>query len=73
MTFVGVDQDHQVVSEPRVFDIGVLAVACDFPRSLQQRVRCEPASQLLDNPLWTSTVTEINGIYVLFNPVLTEG
>src|SRR5262244_2798502 len=30
MTFVGVDQDHQVVSEPRIFDIGVLAVACDL-------------------------------------------
>src|SRR5246500_4415187 len=38
MTFVGVDQDHQVVSEPRVFDIGVLAVASDFPRSLQHLV-----------------------------------
>src|SRR5215475_15168067 len=38
MTFVGVDQDHQVVSEPRIFDIGVLAVACDFPRSLQHFV-----------------------------------
>src|SRR6516225_6717532 len=38
MTFVGVDQDHQVVSEPRIFDIGVLAVACDFPRSFQHFV-----------------------------------
>ena len=27
MSRVGVDQDHQVVSEPRVFDAGVLAVA----------------------------------------------
>ena len=35
---VGVDQDHQVVSEPRIFDIGVLAVACDFPRSFQHFV-----------------------------------
>jgi hypothetical protein len=35
---MGVDQDHQVVSEPRIFDIGVLAVACDFPRSLQHFV-----------------------------------
>jgi hypothetical protein len=24
---VGVDQDHQVVSETRVFDVGVLAIA----------------------------------------------
>ena len=38
MTFVGVDQDHQVVSEPRVFDVGVLAVAGDLPRSLQHLV-----------------------------------
>src|SRR5215831_10614420 len=38
MTFVGVDQDQQVVCEPRIFDIGVLAVACDFPRSLQHFV-----------------------------------
>jgi hypothetical protein len=31
MTFVGVDQNHQVVSEPCIFDVGVLAVAGDFP------------------------------------------
>src|SRR4051794_29045655 len=35
---VGVDQDHQIVCEPRIFDVGVLAIACDFPRSLQHPV-----------------------------------
>ena len=28
MSLVGVDQDHQIVSEPRIFDVGVLASHC---------------------------------------------
>src|SRR5712671_4201833 len=35
---VGVDQDHQIVCESRIFDVGVLAIACDLPRSLQHPV-----------------------------------
>src|ERR1700722_2915083 len=35
---MGVDQDHQVVSEPRIFDMGVLALACDLPRPLQHPI-----------------------------------
>jgi hypothetical protein len=35
---VGVDQDHQIVSESRIFDIGVLAIAGNFLRSLQHPI-----------------------------------
>src|SRR5258708_2105874 len=38
MSLVGVDQDHQIVSEPRIFDVGVLAIARDLPRPLQHLV-----------------------------------
>src|SRR5580693_8955894 len=40
MSLIGVDQDHQIVGEPRIFDIGVLvlAIAGDLPRSLQHSV-----------------------------------
>ena len=31
MSLIGVDQDHQIVCEPRIFDIGVLAIAGDPP------------------------------------------
>src|SRR6516164_9002883 len=32
VSLIGVDQDHQIVSEPRIFDIGVFAIAGDLPR-----------------------------------------
>jgi hypothetical protein len=32
MVLVGVDQDHQIVSEPRIFDVRVPAISRDFPR-----------------------------------------
>ena len=35
---VGVDQDDQIVCESRIFDVGVLAIACDLPRSLQHPI-----------------------------------
>src|SRR5712671_1521074 len=38
MPLIGVDQDHQIVCEPRIFDIGVLAIAGDLPRSFQHSV-----------------------------------
>src|ERR1700722_4376121 len=38
MPFIGVDQDHQIVREPRVFDVGVLAVAGDVARPLQHPI-----------------------------------
>ena len=38
MSLVGVDQDHQIVSEPRIFDVGVLAISRDLPRPLQHLV-----------------------------------
>src|ERR1700720_3616609 len=38
MSLIGVDQDHQIVCEPRIFDIGVLAIAGDLPRSLQHSI-----------------------------------
>src|ERR1700680_4253282 len=34
MSLIGVDQDHQIVCESRIFDIDVLAIAGDLPRSL---------------------------------------
>ena len=37
MSLIGVDQDHQIVSEPCIFDVGVLAIARDLPRP---GVRC---------------------------------
>src|SRR5262249_22166003 len=36
MTFVGVDQDHQVVSEPRILDVGVVATE-NYIRVICQR------------------------------------
>src|SRR4051812_41348164 len=53
MPLVGVDQDHQIVCESRIFDVGVLAVACDLPRSLQHPVHLievEVAEQRRDDP-----------------------
>src|SRR5215469_7266095 len=38
MSLIGVDQDHQIVCEPRIFDVGVLAIAGDLPRSLQHSI-----------------------------------
>ena len=38
MSRVGVYQDHQIVSESRVFDAGVLPVTRDFFRSLQHPI-----------------------------------
>src|SRR5208282_2736384 len=38
MSRVGVDQDHQVVGEPRIFDVGVLAVTRGLLRPLQHPV-----------------------------------
>src|SRR5262244_2123635 len=38
MSRVGVDQDHQVVSEPRILDPGVLAVAGCLLRPLKHTV-----------------------------------
>ena len=38
MSLIGVDQDHQIVGEPRIFDVGVLAIAGDLPRSLQHSI-----------------------------------
>src|ERR1019366_6791159 len=38
MSLVGVDQDHQIVSESRIFEIGVLAIAGTRPRSLQHPI-----------------------------------
>ena len=38
MPLVGVDQDHHIVSEFRIFDIGVLAIAGNFLRSLQHPI-----------------------------------
>src|SRR6476646_7965846 len=38
MSLIGVDQDHQIVCEPRIFDRGVRAIAGDLPRSLQHSV-----------------------------------
>src|SRR5438045_1555478 len=38
MSLIGVDQDHQIVCEPRIFDVDVLAIAGDFPRSLQHSI-----------------------------------
>src|ERR1700691_1537200 len=38
MSLVSVDQDHQVVSESRIFDGGVLAIARGLPRPLQHPV-----------------------------------
>src|SRR3954454_7458731 len=38
MSLVGVDQDHQIVCEPRIFDVGVPAISRDLPRSLQHPV-----------------------------------
>src|SRR6187399_1033574 len=55
---VGVDQDHQIVSEPRVFDMSVLAIARDLPRPLQHPVHLvevEIAEQGRDDPaLWNA-------------------
>ena len=53
MPRVGVDQDHQVVSEPRIFNAGVLAVACGLLRPLQHPVHLgevEVAEQRRDHP-----------------------
>src|SRR6201984_737308 len=38
MSLIGVDQDHQIICESRIFDIGVLAVAGALPRSLQHSI-----------------------------------
>jgi hypothetical protein len=38
MSREGVDQDHQIVSKSRIFDVGVLALASDLPGSLQHSV-----------------------------------
>ena len=38
VSLIGVDQNHQIVSEPRIFDIGVFAIAGDLPRSLQHSI-----------------------------------
>jgi hypothetical protein len=38
MSLIGVDQDHQIVSEPCIFDVGVLAIARDLPRPLQHPI-----------------------------------
>src|SRR5277367_1337800 len=38
MSLVGVDQDHQVVRESRIFDVGVLAVTRSLLRPLQHPV-----------------------------------
>jgi hypothetical protein len=38
MSLIGVDQDHQIVCESRIFDVGVLALARDLPRSLQHPI-----------------------------------
>src|ERR1700756_2469569 len=38
MSLIGVDQDHQIVCVPRIFDVGVLAIAGDLPRSLQHSI-----------------------------------
>src|SRR5947209_5536248 len=38
MSLIGVDQDHQIVCESRIFDVGVLAIAGDLPRSLQHSI-----------------------------------
>ena len=54
MSLIGVDQDHQIVCEPRIFDIGVLAIARDLPRSLQHPIHLievEVAEQGRDHSL----------------------
>ncbi len=38
MSLVGIDQDHQIVSKSRIFDIGVLALVSGLLRSLQHPV-----------------------------------
>src|SRR5580704_17899498 len=58
MSLVGVDQDHQIVSEPRVFDVGVLAISHDLPRLLQHLIHLievEVAEQGRDDAaLWNA-------------------
>ena len=54
MSLIGVDQDHQIVGEPRIFDVGVLAIAGDLPRSLQHSIHLievEVTEQGRDYPL----------------------
>jgi hypothetical protein len=41
MPLIGVDQDHQNVSEPRVFDVGVLAIPRDLLRPLKHQIHLE--------------------------------
>src|SRR5271166_90142 len=53
MSLVGVDQDHQIVSEPRIFDVGVLALARGLLRPLQHPVHLgevDVAEQWRDHP-----------------------
>src|SRR5208283_293430 len=53
MSRVGVDQDHQVVGEPRIFDVGVLAVTRGLLRPLQHPVHLgevDVAEQWRDHP-----------------------
>src|SRR3954470_16529839 len=61
MSLVGVDQDHQIVCEPRIFDVGVPAISRDLPRSLQHPVyfiEVEVAEQGRDDPaLWNALLT----------------
>src|SRR5262252_10907164 len=38
MSLVGINQDHQIVGESRIFDCGELAIAGDIPRSLQHPI-----------------------------------
>ena len=58
MPLIGVDQDHQIVSEPRAFDVGVLAIPRDLPRSLKHPihlVEVEVTEQGRNDPaLWNA-------------------
>src|ERR1700751_6166353 len=38
MSLIGVDQDHQIACEPRIFDLGVLAISAALPRSLKHSI-----------------------------------
>ena len=58
MPLIAVDQDHQIVSEPRVFDVGVLAIPRDLPRSFKHPihlVEVEVTEQgRIDPALWNA-------------------
>ncbi len=74
---MGVDQDHQVVRESRVFDIGVLAVTRDLFRALQHLINLrevDVAEQRRSDPALRNALLSVGfeHDYFTFDPLLAQ-